>query len=85
MSLTKRKQRFGFPIRSNTNRHAQSQKQARSLNFWIGIVGPSNCVAKTKALISCAVTAQLICVFVFAYADCLFSCSVANLKVVPEI
>ena len=28
------------------------------------------CVAKTKTLISCAVTAQLICVFVFAYADC---------------
>ena len=27
-------------------------------------------VAKTKALISCAVTAQLICVFVFAYANC---------------
>ena len=26
------------------------------------------CIAKTKALISCAVTAQLICVFVFAYA-----------------
>ena len=26
-------------------------------------------VAKTKALISCAVTEQLICVFVFAYAD----------------
>ena len=25
-------------------------------------------VAKAKALISCAVTAQLICVFVFAYA-----------------
>ena len=25
-------------------------------------------VAKTKALISCAVTSQLICVFVFAYA-----------------
>ena len=33
------------------------------------------CVAKTKALISCAVTAQqlLICIFVFAYADCCFS------------
>ena len=30
------------------------------------------CVAKTKTLISCAVTAQLICVFVFAYADCCF-------------
>ena len=27
-------------------------------------------VAKTKALISCAVTAQLICVFGFAYAVC---------------
>ena len=26
-------------------------------------------VAKTKAMISCAVTAQLICVFVFAYAN----------------
>ena len=28
----------------------------------------SFCAVKTKALISCAVTAQLICVFVFAYA-----------------
>ena len=34
------------------------------------------CVAKTKAVISCAVsavTAQLICVFVFAYAKIRFS------------
>ena len=30
-------------------------------------------VAKTKALISFAVTAKLICVFVLAYADCWFS------------
>ena len=30
-------------------------------------------VTKTKALISCAVTAQLICVFVFAYAKSRFS------------
>ena len=30
------------------------------------------CVAKTKALISCAVTAQLICVFVFPYAKIRF-------------
>ena len=30
-------------------------------------------VAKTKTLISCAVTAQLICVFVFAHADFWFS------------
>ena len=28
----------------------------------------SVCLAKTKTLISCAVTAQLICIFVFAYA-----------------
>ena len=38
------------------------------------------CVAKTKALISCAVTAQLICVFVFTYADCLSSCAVAQIE-----
>ena len=30
-------------------------------------------VAKTKTLISFAVTAKLICVFVFAYAECWFS------------
>ena len=31
------------------------------------------CAAKTKALIRCAGTAQLICVFVFAYAKDRFS------------
>ena len=31
------------------------------------------CVAKTKVLTSFAVTAKVICVFVFAYADCWFS------------
>ena len=36
-------------------------------------------MAKTKALISCAVTAQLICVFVFAYANCWFSHAQAHL------
>ena len=36
-------------------------------------------VAKTKALISFAVTAKLICVFVFAYADCWFSCAAAHI------
>ena len=35
--------------------------------------------AKTKALISFAVTAKLICVFVFAYADCWFSHEAAHL------
>ena len=33
---------------------------------------------KTKAQISFAVTAKLICAFVFAYADCWFSCVVAQ-------
>ena len=36
-------------------------------------------VAKTKALISFAVTAKLICVFVFAYAKCWFSHDAAHL------
>ena len=37
------------------------------------------CVAKTKALISFAVTAKLICAF-FAYAKCLFSHDEAHLS-----
>ena len=37
------------------------------------------CVAKTKALISFAVTAKLICVFVFAHADCWFPFAAAHL------
>ena len=36
-------------------------------------------IAKTKALISCAVTAQLICVFVFAYAKSRFSHNEAHI------
>ena len=36
-------------------------------------------VAKTKALISFAVTAKLICVFVFAHANCWFSHAQAHL------
>ena len=36
--------------------------------------------AKTKALISCAVTAQLICGFVFAYVNCWFSHAVAQMR-----
>ena len=36
------------------------------------------CKAKTKVLISFAVTAKLICTFVFAYADCWFSPAAAQ-------
>ena len=38
------------------------------------------CVAQTKALISFAVTAKLICVFVFAYAKSRFSHDEAHLR-----
>ena len=50
------------------------RKELEASNF--GFKKKRNCtirVAKTKALISFAVTAKLICVFVFTYADCWFS------------
>ena len=57
-------------IRSNTEEKKiisihldQSQKQARGLNFWLEMKVR---VVKTKVLVSCPVTAQLICAFVFA-------------------
>ena len=42
-------------------------------------------VAKTKSLISFAVTAKLICAFVFAYADCWFSHAAAHLFVKDSV
>ena len=39
-------------------------------------------VAKTKALISFAVTVKLICVFVFAYAKIQFSHNEAHMKII---
>ena len=42
-------------------------------------------VAKTKALISFAVAAKLICVFVFTYANCWFSHEVALLPFVEHV
>ena len=42
-------------------------------------------VAKTKVLISFAVTAKLICVFVFAYADCWFSHGAAHFSHYREL
>ena len=40
---------------------------------------------KTKVLISCAVTAQLICDFVFAYANSRFSHDVAEIVLVLSV
>ena len=65
-----------FTTRSDTNRAVQPQKMARGLKLWIQDVVKRDCtiyVAKTKVLISCAMTGQLICVFVFACARSRFS------------
>ena len=59
------------------------QKQARSLKFQFK--KKRDCtiyVTKTKGLISFAVTAKLVCTFVFAYANCWFSHAVAHNKTV---
>ena len=59
--------RFGFPTRSDTNRPEQSQKQAKSMKFWIFIEEELYYLcSEKKALISFAVSAMLICAFVFA-------------------
>ena len=63
MSHIVRKPTCWFPTRSDTNRAVQLEKMYLGRR---GIVLFR--VAKTKALISFAVTAKLICVFVLAYA-----------------
>ena len=72
LSRVMRKPTFWFQTWSDTNRAVQPQKMARGFGFrkyWDCSIR----VAKTKALISFAVTAKLICVFVFAYAKRWFS------------
>ena len=60
--------------RPDINRAVQAQKMARSLKFLRKKKRDYTLrVAKTKGLISFAVTAKLICVFVLAYANCWFS------------
>ena len=59
--------------RSDTNCVVQPQKMARSLNFQLyEVEGCTIYIATRKALISCVVTAQLICAFVFTYAESRF-------------
>ena len=77
-----RKPTFWFPTWSDTNQNqaVHVYKMARGLKF--GLRKKGDCtiyVAKTKALISFAVTAKLICVFVFAYIKCWFSHDAAHL------
>ena len=55
---------------------ADTNQAVLSLNMATGLKFQIHCtirVAKTKALISFAVTAKLICVFIFAYAKIRFS------------
>ena len=81
MSRVMRKPTLWFPTWSDTNQAVQLQKMARSLKFrFIGSRGDYIIrVTKTKALISFAVTAKLICVFVFAYAKRWFSHDAAQM------
>ena len=73
-------QQFVFSTRSNTNQPVQSHKIARSFKFRVREEEDGTIhVTKTKALISFAVTAKLICVFVFSYAECCFSYAAAHI------
>ena len=68
-----RKPTFWFPTRSDTNQAVQPQKIVRGLKFRISVVeGLYYPYSEKKALISFAVTAKLICVFVFANAKIRF-------------
>ena len=66
---------------SDTNRSVQLQKMDRSLKLLIKEEEELYyCVAKTKALISFAVTAKLISAFVFAHAKLRLSHDAAHNK-----
>ena len=78
-----RKPTIWILTRSDTNQAVQPLEMARGLKFCIQSEVEVYCTiqgAKTKALISFAVTAKLICVSVFAYADCWFSHDAAHLS-----
>ena len=78
-----RKPTFLFPTRSDTNQAqaVQHRRWLEACNF--GFRKERDCtihVAKTKALISFAFTAKLICIFVFAYAKNRFSHNEAHIE-----
>ena len=74
-----------FPNRSDSNRPVQAQKRARSLKFRIyveeALYYPSG---ENEGADQLRVTAKLICVFVFTYADCWFSHEAAHLFLVKQ-
>ena len=69
-----------FSTKSDKNRAVLPQKIVRGLKFWIRKKRDVTIyVAKTKPLISCTVTAHLICAFVSAYAKIRFSNEAAQM------
>ena len=77
-----------FLTRSDTIRHVQSQKQARSLEFRTlveeELYYPSSenkGADQLRGYREAIVTAKLICAFVFAYADCWFSHEAAHIPI----
>ena len=78
-SLCVRKPTIWVPTRSDTNGAVQSHKMVRGWKFWIQKVEKLYYLcSKIKGVISFAVTAKLICAFVFAYAICWFSHAAAQ-------
>ena len=72
--------------RSDTNQPVVSQEKARSFKF--GFMKKRDCticVAKTKALISFAVTEQMICDCIRIYANCWFSYAAAHIKLTEPL
>ena len=74
---------LGFPTSLDTNWAVWPQKMVRGISFSDlerrGIV--LSVKQKTNVLISCTVTVQLICAFVFVYATVRFSHEGAHMKV----
>ena len=70
---------LGFLTRSDTNLPVHSLKKAISLDFESVDKYYTVHLVQAKALISCAVTAQLICAFVFAYTEVWFYHEMAQL------
>ena len=68
MSCLIKKPILGFRTRSNSNWAVQPEKIARCLKFRIKKV-ERLFYLKTKALISCTISGQLILTLVFAYAN----------------
>ena len=84
MSLVVREPVFVIPTRSETNRAVQLHKMTRGLKFCMqeeeGLYypcGENKCADQLRR--SWAVTAELICVFVFAYVKSRFSHDAAHI------